>query len=168
MLSKKKQRQTYKAKHDLLYNHNALIGGITTLKDTIDSIIEKIPPTEKLFGYAWIISWFIGIWIYHLQLFITGIFCLFLAYGIFQRHENNQNHQFPVVFTMDKATKTLTVQHLYDTSLKWDKTEICSGKATLPQGPVNIGDTVKNCEGNVALRHIPTNTLFGAYNFTEK
>ena len=66
---------------------------------------------------------------------------------------------------MDKASKTLTVQKTYDDSLNWQKTEICSGKATLPTGTVQVGDVVTNCEGNLSLRHIPTSVLFGAYDF---
>ena len=30
---------------------------------------------------------------------------------------------------------------------------------------IKEGDIVTNCNGNVALRHIPTNTLFGGYDF---
>ena len=146
---------------------NALKGGITTLTEILETIEEKIPSPDKLFGYAWIISWFIGIWIYHLQLFITGLFCLFLAYVIFERHEEKERHRFPAVFTMDKASKTLTVQKIYDSNLEWDKTEVCSGKATLPTGTVQVGDVVTNCEGNLALRHVPTNILFGGYDFNK-
>lgn len=66
---------------------------------------------------------------------------------------------------MDQASKILTVQKIYDDSLNWQKTEIGSGKATLPTGAVQVGDVVTNCEGNLSLRHIPTNVLFGAYDF---
>ena len=47
--------------------------------DDIGEILRKLPPIEKLFGGAWIISWFLAIWIYHIQFFLTGLFCLFLA-----------------------------------------------------------------------------------------
>jgi len=124
-----------------------------------------VPSPEKLFGYIWIASWFIAIWVYHLQLFVTGLFCLFLAYVIFERNEEKERHKFPAVFTMNKATKTLTVQKLYDSNINWEKTEVCSGNATLPTGGMEEGDVVTNCSGNVALRHIPTNTLFGGYDF---
>lgn len=66
---------------------------------------------------------------------------------------------------MDKASKTLTVQKIYDDSLNWQKTETCSRKATLPTGSIQVGNVVTNCEGNLSLRHIPTNVLFGAYDF---
>ena len=84
---------------------------------------------------------------------------------IFERNEEKERHRFPAVFTMDKATKTLTVQKIYDDSLDWQKTEICSGNAKLPTGAIQVGDVVTNCEGNLALRHIPTNIIFGAYDF---
>ncbi|MFO7678373.1 MAG: hypothetical protein R6V50_08370 [Thermoplasmatota archaeon] len=66
---------------------------------------------------------------------------------------------------MDKATKTLTVQKIYESNLEWQKTEICSGKATLPQGTIKEGDKLTNCEGNLSLRHIPTNIIFGGFDF---
>lgn len=33
----------------------------------------------SLFVLAWVISWFLAIWILHLQLFLTGLFCISLA-----------------------------------------------------------------------------------------
>ena len=66
---------------------------------------------------------------------------------------------------MDKAAKTLTVQKIYDDNMNWGKTEVCSGDAILPTGTMQVGDIVTNCNGNLALRHIPTNILFGAYDF---
>ena len=71
----------------------------------------------------------------------------------------------PVIFSMDKNTRTLTVQKIYDTSFRWEDSEICSGDATLPSGVIEEGDIVTNCSGNVAFRHIATNTLIGAYDF---
>ena len=102
---------------------------------------------------------------YHIQLFLTGIFCLVLAYIIFERNEKKERHTFPAVLTMNKATKTLTVQKIYDDNLSWGKTEVCSGNATLPTGGMKEGDIVTNCSGNLALRHIPTNVILGAYDF---
>ena len=131
----------------------------------METLIEKFPSTEKLFGYAWILCWFAAIWTYHIQFFITGIFCLFLAYVVFEKNENKQNNNFPAVFSMDKVRKTLTVQKIYNDNLEWDKTEICSGDATLPSGFIKAGDVITDCSGNLSLRHVPTNFLFGAYNF---
>ena len=133
--------------------------------EKLKSIQKKILPIEKLFGYAWIICWFNAIWIYHIQLFITGLFCLFLSYVIFERTDTKREEKLPVLFSMDKNTRTLTVQKIYNTNLSWKDNEICSGNAVLPSGPIKEGDVVINCNGNVALRHIPTNTLIGAYNF---
>ena len=142
-----------------------LKGGIHTLTEILETIEEKIPSPERLFGYLWIISWFVAIWIYTLQFFLTGFFCLFLAFVIFERNEEKERHKFPAIFTMNKVAKTLTVQKIYDTDLSCEKTEVCSGDATLPSGIIKEGDTIINCCGNVALRHIPTNILFGAYDF---
>ena len=66
---------------------------------------------------------------------------------------------------MDKSAKTLTVQKIYEKNLRWEDNEICSGNADLPKGTIKEGDVITNCSGNVALRHIPTNTLLGAYDF---
>ena len=130
------------------------------LKETVKKI-----QIEKLFMYAWILSWFIAIWIYHIQFFITGLFCLLLSYFIFDKADAKWETKHPAVFSMDKNARTLTVQKIYETNLKWEDNEICSGNATLPVGTIKIGDVITDCDGNVALRHIPTNTLLGAYDF---
>ncbi len=72
---------------------------------------------------------------------------------------------FPASFSMDKNTRTLTVQKIYEDNLKWSDNEICSGDAILPTGVLKEGDVIKNCNGNISFRHIPTNTLLGAFNF---
>lgn len=38
-----------------------------------------------IFVLAWIISWFLAIWIFHLQLFLTGLFCIVLAVLIYKK-----------------------------------------------------------------------------------
>lgn len=133
----------------------------------IEELVNKIPPIEKILGLAWIISWILAIWFYHVQFFLTGLFCLFLIVlilGFFDKKEEEML-KHPLVFSMDENTRTLTVQKIYEDSLKWEDNEICSGNATLPTGEIKEGDVVTNCEGNVALRYIPTNTLLGGYNF---
>jgi hypothetical protein len=132
--------------------------------DYFKSIQKSYLSSEKLFGYVWILCWLAAIWVYHIQLFITGLFCLFLAYIMFDR-TNTKEETIPILFSMNKNTRTLTVQKIYDASLNWEDHEICSGNANLPSGFVDEGDIINNCSGNVALRHIPTNTLIGAYDF---
>jgi hypothetical protein len=68
---------------------------------------------------------------------------------------------------MDKNTHSLKVQNIYEEGLRWEDHEICAGNASLPTGPIKEGDTVTDCEGNVALRHIPSNRLIGGFNFEE-
>ena len=135
----------------------------------LEDIIERIPSTEKILGVVWILSWILAIWMYHVQFFLTGLFCLFLVIillGKFDKSETkHKTPRLPTVFSMDKNTKTLTVQKIYEDGLKWDDHEICSGVATLPSGPIKEGDIVSNCKGNVALRHIPSNTLVGGFDF---
>jgi len=44
----------------------------------LEGMLEKIPSTDKILGIIWILSWILAIWIYHIQFFLTGLFCLFL------------------------------------------------------------------------------------------
>jgi hypothetical protein len=134
----------------------------------LEGIFERIPSTEKLLGVGWILCWILAIWIYHLQFFLTGLFFLFLAFvliGVHDKKETKHIPKPPTVFSMDKNTNTLKVQKIYEENLKWNDHEICSGTATLPSGNIQEGDVVENCEGNVAIRHKPTNTLFGGFDF---
>ena len=134
----------------------------------LEDIIEKLPPLEQILGLIWIISWICAIWVYHIQFFLTGLFCLFLimiVMGVFDRKEETESHKPPFVFSADHSNKTLTVQKLYEDSIKWDENEICSGNANIPTGMVKEGDVVTNCQGNVAFRHVPTNTLMGGFDF---
>ena len=128
-------------------------------------MIERIPSTDKILGVVWIVSWICAIWVYHIQFFLTGLFCLFLIFIL--KTEEKKVSKPPAIFTMDKNTRTLTVQKIYEDRIKWDEHEICSGDATLPSGEIKEGDTVKDCKGNLALRHIPSNTLLGGFNFEE-
>ncbi len=137
----------------------------------LEGIVERVPSTDKILGVIWILSWILAIWIYHLQFFLTGLFCLFLIFillGHFDKKEEQIHPKPSTVFTMDKNTRSLKVQKIYEEGLKWNELEICSGVANLPDGELKEGDTIKNCKGNVALRHIPSNTIFGAFNFEEK
>ena len=136
----------------------------------LDGILEKIPSTEKILGVVWIISWLCAIWIYHLQFFLTGLFCFILILilvGRFEKEEANKLPVPPTIFSMDKSTKTLTVQKIYENDIKWEEHEICSGSANLPSGLIKKGDMITDCKGNVALRYIPTNTLLGGFDFEE-
>jgi hypothetical protein len=136
----------------------------------LEGIVEKIPSTEKILGLVWIVSWILAIWIYHIQFFLTGLFCLFLVFiliGRFDKKEKKKITKPPTLLSMDKNTRTLTVQKIYENDLKWEEHEICSGTATLPSGPIKEGDTIKDCKGNIALRYIPTNTLLGGYDFED-
>ena len=114
-------------------------------------MLKNLPSTEKILGMVWIISWILAIWMYHVQFFLTGLLCLALAIILAGR--------------MDKNTKTLKVQKIYDDNLKWDEHEVCSGVANLPTGSIKEGDVVTNCKGNIAIRHIPSNRLIGGFDF---
>ena len=136
----------------------------------LDGILEKIPSTEKILGVVWIISWLCAIWIYHLQFFLTGLFCLILIFILVGKYEKDEAKKLPIppaIFSMDKSTKTLTVQKIYENDIKWEEHEVCSGSAILPTGEIKEGGTVTDCDGNVALRHKPTNTLIGGFDFEE-
>ncbi len=133
-------------------------------------IIEKIPSIEKIFALVWILSWVLAIWFYHIQFFLTGLFSLFLVLlllGVFDRNEDT-SHRPPVVFSMDKNTRSLKVQKIYENSINWDEHEVCSGYCKLPKGKINEGDMIRDCSGNIAIRHVPSNRLMGGFNFEEK
>ena len=134
----------------------------------LEGITKKVPSTDKILGVIWFVSWVLAIWIYHVQFFLTGLFCLFLIYillGRFDKKEEKKVPKPPALFSMDKNTKTLTVQKLFKNDLKWEEHEICSGNAKLPSGPVKEGDVVTDCKGNLAIRHIPSNKLVGGFDF---
>jgi hypothetical protein len=136
----------------------------------LDGIIENLPSTEKILGVGWIISWILAIWMYPIQFFITGLFCLFLVLVLVGKFDKKEEKKIPkpqALFSMDKNTRSLKVQKIYEDNLKWEEHEICSGSATLPSGPIKEGDIITNCKGNLALRHIPSNTLIGGYDFDE-
>ena len=136
----------------------------------VEDIIEKLPSVEQIFGLLWIICWFCAIWVFHIQFFLSGLFCLFLALiisGNIERFKTPKLIKAPALLTMDKSTRTLKVQKLYEKELKWDDLEVCSGSISLPTGIIKEGDQLNGCQGNVALRHIPSNKLFGAYNFED-
>lgn len=136
----------------------------------LDGIIEKLPTTDKILGIMWILSWILAIWAYHLQFFLTGLFCLFLVFiliGRFDKKDTNNIQKPRAILSMDKNTRTLIVQKIYENDLKWDEHELCSGTANLPTGLVKKGDTITDCKGNIALRHVPTNSLLGGFNFEE-
>jgi len=136
----------------------------------LDGILEKIPSTEKILGVIWIVTWFCAIWFYHIQFFLTGLFCLILVFILISRTDKEEKKFYsktPAIFSMDKNTRTLTVQKIYENELKWEDHEICSGSAELPSGIIKEGDTIHNCKGNLAIRYIPTNALLGGYNFEE-
>ena len=133
----------------------------------LDGMLKNLPSTEKILGMVWIISWILAIWMYHVQFFLTGLLCLALAIilaGSFDK-KKEESHKPQAVFLMDKNTKTLKVQKIYDDNLKWDEHEVCSGVANLPTGSIKEGDVVTNCKGNIAIRHIPSNRLIGGFDF---
>lgn len=137
----------------------------------LEGIIEKIPSTEKILGVIWIVSWILAIWVYHIQFFLTGLFCLILVLILLDRLDSKEesiNKKQPAIFSMNKNTRSLKVQKIYEEGLNWRDHEICAGRAELPSGDMKEGDVIKNCKGNVALRHIPSNTLFGGFDFEEE
>jgi hypothetical protein len=133
----------------------------------LDGILKNLPSTEKILGMIWIISWILAIWAYHIQFFLTGLLCLALAIILAGGYDKKKEESLksPAVFLMDKNTRTLKVQKIYDENLKWDEHELCSGTANLPTGFMKEGDVVKNCKGNIALRHVPSNKLIGGFDF---
>jgi len=80
------------------------------------------------------VTWFLAIWIYHIQFFLTGLFCLFLAILLLCYFDEKKKAEIPAFFSMDKNTKTLTVQKIYEADLSWNDHELYSGRAMIPSG----------------------------------
>ena len=93
---------------------------VSDIYETLLEISKKLN-FAKIFGFIWILCWFSAIWAYHLQLFISGLFCLFLSYFIFSKSEHEDSKAIPINFTMDKTKKTLTVQKIYEDGIKWEE-----------------------------------------------
>jgi hypothetical protein len=138
---------------------------IAELINRLKDIYCHIPHLNPYFGYAWIIFWFLSIWIFHIQLFLTGLFCLILSFIEFDNIKKDNSGILPIIFSMNKKECTLTVDELFKENMNWEESEICSGKAILPKGPVQVGDVITNCSGNISLRHAPSNIIFGAFDF---
>ena len=64
----------------------------------LDGIIEKLPNTEKILGAGWIISWILAIWMYPLQFFLTGLFCLFLVLILIEKFEKKREKKFIKIY----------------------------------------------------------------------
>ena len=124
----------------------------------------SILPINSIFGYIWIIFWFIGIWIFHVQFFLMGLFCLILSFTDF-KSENRNNIELPFRLSRDKENKTLKIETVKNQELYWEDTEICSGEAILPDGIIEKGDIIFDCKGNISIRHIPSNIIIGGFNF---
>ena len=91
----------------------------------IDSILEieiikkilnfkiRILPINSIFGYSWIICWFIAIWFYPLQFFFMGLFCLILSLTNFKQTLEGEG-QLSIVFSQDLENKALILEKLID------------------------------------------------------
>ena len=131
-------------------------------------IIRKyITSNNSIFVYTWIILWFVSIWIYHIQFFLMGLFCLFLSFIDFYDKKNNNDGLLPVIFSPNNKERSLKVIKVLTEDLLWEESEICSGEGILPSGVIKKGDVIINCKGNVSIRHVPSNVIFGAFNFEE-
>lgn len=42
--------------------------------------IKNYKIQSEAFVWMWVASWFLGIWVFHWQLFLTGLFAITLAY----------------------------------------------------------------------------------------
>jgi len=49
-------------------------------KKYMKKLYEALRTIGSFFTILWIVAWFGACWVYHLQLFFTGLFSLFLSY----------------------------------------------------------------------------------------
>jgi predicted nucleic acid-binding Zn ribbon protein len=69
--------------------------------------------------------------------------------------------------TRDIAARTLTVMYAdYNEDLPWSDFEISGDCDTLGLGTYVLqGDTITDCSGTITIRHRPTNSLIGVWEF---
>lgn len=79
-------------------------------------MIDKDPWGTKagLFVILWIVSWFSAIWVYHIQFFLTGLFCLFLGFACndirkneVKKKKGGENMDWKVKFESHEQRKTM-------------------------------------------------------------
>ncbi|MFO7678124.1 MAG: hypothetical protein R6V50_07085 [Thermoplasmatota archaeon] len=72
-----------------------------------------------------------------------------------------------IEFMQDTTNNSLTVISVKPDNLLWgDIKEIGSGSCDpLPSGTVMVGDQITNCTDIIVLRHTPSNTILGVFDF---
>ena len=71
----------------------------------------------------------------------------------------------PLKFSKDESAGTLTVVEL-DININWEDFEV-TGNATVPTGPMKLGDVITNCTGTITIRDTATKPerLIGTWTF---
>jgi len=111
-------------------------------------------------------------------LLVTLIGCIsFLIVGwiIVYTYVSGSGPDFPtapdITFTMNESNMTLTVENIQiytnDKTQEpiWENIAI-RGNATLPFGPIDVGDMVTNCSGTVTLIWLPYYSIINEWEFT--
>ena len=69
-------------------------------------------------------------------------------------------------FVKDDVNKTLTVESCGE-NLIWDYLKIGgTGEGILPDGSIDVGDTIINCSGEIILIYTPMQTMLGSWTFS--
>ncbi|MBN1280158.1 MAG: hypothetical protein JXA00_00760 [Candidatus Thermoplasmatota archaeon] len=71
-----------------------------------------------------------------------------------------------LLFQENLTTNTLTVTEIHGLTT-WEDIEVYSGHALVPTGPIDLGDVVMNCTGNVQFLNTKDQTIFTGYDFSE-
>jgi hypothetical protein len=86
-----------------------------------------------------------------------------------EKKDNNENESIPpnITFIKNDVENKLTVDRSFPTDVLWSELEIVGSCNSSSLGLyVLAGDQITNCSGSIRIRHIPTNTLIGIWDFT--
>lgn len=70
----------------------------------------------------------------------------------------------PIIMLMKRKDSLVVIKA--DRDLSWSNVEIKSGDCILPSGPIEAGDYITQCSGNLILRWIPSNSVMGEWAFS--
>jgi hypothetical protein len=79
----------------------------------------------------------------------------------FENHYDNSNfdNEIHLIFSVSSMDKSLTVTEIYSNgrTLYWPEIIVKNGSANLPNGTIDVGDKITNCQGFLELVWKDTN-----------
>jgi hypothetical protein len=72
----------------------------------------------------------------------------------------------PFAVKQDIDNKTLIVKYVREEGLSWENVKLMNdSSASLPDGTIEVEDTITNCNGSVILVWIPNNSVIAYFDF---